>query len=382
MIQKKEYTAFSIDTSIFERQGCRIESGLFNSLSQFKDSSVQIIVTDLVHQELLKHLSINIKTALDRLHTGLNKGISHLIDIKDDLAIIKASLNDLDKIDIMAENRAKRYYESIGAKMINSSEYLNVSGLLEKYFKAKHPFTESGDKKAEFPDAIALMTLEEWAKKNNRKVIVVSADNGWRDFCKGHDRLLWMSNLKDVITFFQPEGHVADFKRFIKAIGIDSFTFFLEKELIKALVHNIDDSDIDIEANSYHEYEYDDVEASYLSHEYSRFSLDDIATDVISISSDKVVFQLYVNVACNVSAEFSFNIYDSIDKDYVHLGSNHYNVDTEYERSVIIELSGPYSDNDLTKMSLISIDVPGRRIYVDFGEIDIDYGDDYLLDSD
>lgn len=382
LAMKNEYAAFSIDTSIFERFGCKIESGLFERLSQFKDSKIKIIVTDLVHQELKKHLAITIKEAIGKLQTGINKGTSHLLLIKDDLNTIKNTIQSFDSVDQIAENRIKEFYEKIGAEMIRSSDYLDISSLLDLYFSAKPPFAQSGNKKAEFPDAIALMTIEGWAQKNDKKVIVVSTDNGWRDYCKDNDRLLCVDDLRNVITRFQPEADVANFRKFIKNIGIDAFSAFLDNELVETIITNRDDSDVDIEANSYHEYEYDDVEVEYLGYEYLGWPNDDIMIDIIRIEANKVVLQLNIVVFCKVSAEFAFSIYDSIDKDYVILGGNHYNINAEYERAVILELIGPYSENNLNKIQLINIDISSNHIYVDFGEIEIDYSDDYYQEYD
>jgi hypothetical protein len=377
MTDNKKYLAFSIDTSVFERYGCKIESGLFESLSQFKKSSIKIIVTDLVHNELKKHISIKIKDAIEKLKTGINKGNNHLLIIKDDLIKLRNTISDIDSVDQIAENRIKEFYEKIGAEMIYSSDYVDLSDLLDLYFNAKPPFSQSGDKKAEFPDAIALNTLDGWAKNKDKNVIVISTDHGWRDYCNDNDRLLWMDDLKNAIIYFQPKIYVVIFRKFIKSIGIENFSEFLDNILVKALIINKDDSDVDIEAHSYHEYEYDDVEIEYLGYEYLGWPNDDIMIDIISIEAEKVVLQLNVNVLCEVSASFSFSIYDSIDKDYVNLGNNYYTINTQYERTVIVELSGPYSENNLSKIKLISIDIPSNQIYLDFGEIEIEDSDDY-----
>jgi hypothetical protein len=53
--------------------------------------------------------------------------------------------------------------------------------VVDMYFKLKAPFEEK--KRAEFPDAIALVSLERWAELNKLKILVVSYDSGWEEYC-------------------------------------------------------------------------------------------------------------------------------------------------------------------------------------------------------
>jgi PIN domain len=78
-----------------------------------------------------------------------------------------------------------------------------ISDLIQKYFQAKPPFSETGKKKNEFPDAIALMSLETWANKNQTKIIVVTSDNDWKNFCKSSERLLAIDDFAGALGLFQ-----------------------------------------------------------------------------------------------------------------------------------------------------------------------------------
>lgn len=380
MLSSNKYNTFFIDTCIYDRFSCIIESGILEQLCQFKDSDVKILVTDTTHNELVKHLSINIEKAIDKLKTAINKGRFHLLNISADLIEIKNKIQDLESIELIAENRILTYYKNIGADIIYASDYLDISLLLKHYFKSLPPFENSKDKKAEFPDAIALMTLEGWAQKNNKIVIVVTDDNGCKDFCNNSKWLHYENNLKNVITSFQPKTYVTKFLNLISSIGHDALSEYLDNDIKKAIIYNAENSDIDIEANCHHEYEYDDTEIEYIGYDFLT-DLCDLRHDIISIDNDKVVFQVIVNIDCKISASFSFSIYDSFDKEYLHLGGNHYSINTKYERTIIIELSGPYADNDLSKMRLSRIDISSNVIHIEFGEIDIYFSDDDYIND-
>jgi hypothetical protein len=48
---------------------------------------------------------------------------------------------------------------------------------MDDYFAGKPPFG-TGDKKAEFPDAITVKVLADWAKSEGAQILVVSGDKG------------------------------------------------------------------------------------------------------------------------------------------------------------------------------------------------------------
>jgi len=85
--------------------------------------------------------------------------------------------------------RFNQFVETTSLEVVEAQSYLIVSDLIQKYFQSEPPFSETGNKKNEFPDAIALISLETWASKNKTKVIVVTSDNDWRNFCQSSDKL-------------------------------------------------------------------------------------------------------------------------------------------------------------------------------------------------
>lgn len=61
LIRMGEFGAISLDTSIFEAQGLKLESGLLKQLDQFLDSSTKLIISEVVKEEVLSHLTKKIK---------------------------------------------------------------------------------------------------------------------------------------------------------------------------------------------------------------------------------------------------------------------------------------------------------------------------------
>ena len=71
---------------------------------------------------------------------------------------------------------------------------------MKRYFAPSAPFQSSGAKKSEFPDAIALLSLEAWAKTRERKILAISKDTGWAEFADHSD---WIDVERDFAEALQ-----------------------------------------------------------------------------------------------------------------------------------------------------------------------------------
>jgi hypothetical protein len=96
--------------------------------------------------------------------------------------------------------------------------------VMNAYFASQDPFEPSGPKKSEFPDAFALVTLEEWALKNDKKVLVVTRDAGCLRACAASDVLVGAASLTEALGALRK----ADASR--KAV-IEEYEHLLAREL-------------------------------------------------------------------------------------------------------------------------------------------------------
>ena len=66
------------------------------------------------------------------------------------------------------------------------------------------------------------MSLEHWAEHAKGKILVVSHDNGWADFCKKSKWLVCIDDLSKALTHFQPhtvaKKVIEDLKRRAKSL--------------------------------------------------------------------------------------------------------------------------------------------------------------------
>src|SRR5260370_35343081 len=65
----------------------------------------------------------------------------------------------------------------------------DIKQLMARYFAAAPPFEGSGKKKNEFPDAIALLSLEAWAKAKSKTILAISNDGGWASFAEDSEHI-------------------------------------------------------------------------------------------------------------------------------------------------------------------------------------------------
>ena len=91
--------------------------------------------------------------------------------------------------------------------------------------------------------------------------------------------------------------------------------------------------------------------------------------------NEEIVFQVGVWIEARAEADFSFQIYDSIDKDYVSLGGAHATVDTNFSSSLLVTIIGDFFGGepayDVETVELL--DIPRS---IDFGEVNPDFSDD------
>ena len=86
-----QFGAISLDTSIFDSQGLKLESGLLKQLEQFRHSSTQLIISEVVKEEVLSHLTKKIKEAQSNIDKSLK-------DAKDYLQVEDSDIENIKKL--------------------------------------------------------------------------------------------------------------------------------------------------------------------------------------------------------------------------------------------------------------------------------------------
>jgi len=369
-----DFAAISIDNCILKGEGYKLDEGLLKQMVQFKNGPVQVIQTDIVHNEAKKHLAESINKARSSIAQTLRAAGKQLKIKKSNIDAASDLLNIPGEDAEIAEARLSDYYEKIGANILRSEEYVDFERLMEMYFSVKAPFESAKDKKAEFPDAIALISLERWAEEQGINIIAVSNDEGWNKFSENSAAIKVVQSLAEAIALFQPHNKVNEIVARIREDALLDEENHVLEVIEREIANSLDGIVIDIEACSNFQYEEDEVYATYVSHE---LLLDDqglVDLKVVRIEDKIVVLQISANVTCEVTASFDFSVFDSIDRDYVGMGSNTYTTEETYNTDILISLTGDFTQA-FDGLEVTEVEVLETIGAVNFGEVEPDWGD-------
>ena len=93
-----------------------------------------------------------------------------------------------------------------GATIAPVEGAVSLADVVRRYFNATSPFSRKEGKKNEFPDALALLSLETWAEANNTLVMVLSRDNDWMDYAANSARLFCLEDINEGLDYFNREA--------------------------------------------------------------------------------------------------------------------------------------------------------------------------------
>lgn len=370
-MNQTEYDAILIDTSIFDANGLRLESGLLSRLEQFADSDIDFIVPDVIENEILNHLDKKIRVARNALEKAINDASSHLFFDGSALNDAKNLIVDSTEIDGLAKSRLDAFLESTKALVIDCDDYVSVGDLLRKYFANEAPFSESGKKKNEFPDAIILMAVEEWADQEGKSVLAVAKDNDWRRYCETSEHIDHTEDLSTALSCFNtataPYALLENLKKSLDISSAGTFLSRVEAGLDTAL----DGFTPDQEADSQFYWEPEGATGRFtsfelLSHDFT----------VIDSDEDWVVLEVWADISVEADGEFSLSAYDGIDKDYVGLSSVTVTAETEFKTEILITISGDLN-GDVNDLDIDDVEVVDPIKSIDFGELELDFSSDY-----
>lgn len=371
-----DFGAITIDNATYKGEGYRFYEGLLAQMRQFKKSPVKVLQTDIVHNEAINHIGQEISKTRSSIEQALRSANKQL-KIKSEVIENARALLSVDGSEAeIAEARLEKYYEFIGAEKIDSGRYADLSRLMEMYFATEAPFESGKDKKNEFPDAIALLALEGWAEENEINIIAVSQDKGWKNFSEGSDRITLVSSLAEALEKFQPHYKVVSIISHIREDSLLDGENHVLEEIEQAIINSVDGCDIWVEASSYMHFEWEDVSASYISHELDKDQDGLVKVRVVSINDEEIVLKVGATVEVEVEASFDFSVRDSIDKDYVGMGGNVCTTTESYHTDILLSLTGDFSQDfdDIDVAEIEVIETIGRA---DFGEVEPDWRSEY-----
>lgn len=367
-----DFAALSLDSNILRGQRYNFAGGILKQLEQFSGSPVEIIQPDVIHFEGVTHLSSEISEALKGARSNL-KALGRYVDVE---GFTSSHLGPQVNPKELAEHKLNQFYKRINGRVIPSSK-ADVSTLMKMYFDSQPPFDTAKDKKHEFPDAVALLALEDWATTNQKRMVLVSKDKGWRAFANNSPLLHVVEDVSDALSLFQPHTKVKELIALLQSEGL----LEINSELFKSISDEIKESAVNqeptIEAESFFNFEYDDVQIEYVGHKFASHTADEkLRVAIVLVEDDKVVLSINTLITIKITAQFAFTQYDSIDKDYVPLGGSVEQRTASYEADVLLHFEGDWTDIPSHQL-LSEIEIQGELESVEFGDIGPDHSHEH-----
>jgi hypothetical protein len=364
-----EYDAILVDTSIFDGNGLRLESGLLGKLKQFSKSPVDFLMPDVISNEIESHLDKKIKVSRSALEKSINDASDHLFFDGSALNVAKNLIVESKEVEGLAQSRLQQFVKETGALLIDCDDYVSVKDLLGKYFQNKPPFSETGKKKNEFPDAIVLLAIEAWAEAEGKIVLAVAKDKDWEAYCEDSDNIDYIEDFSEGLSKFNaataPYALLDNLKDAIEKEGAGRFLTGVEDGLRSAL----DGFTPDQEAESQFYWEPDGSNGWF-----KKFELYDNEFRIIDSDEDWVVIEVWANITVEAEGDFSLSVHDSIDRDYVSLGSVSVTAEAEFESEILITVSGELN-GDINELYIEDVEIVDPITSIDFGTLELDYGE-------
>lgn len=363
----KNYDIILIDTSIFDGNGLRLETGLLGKLRQFNKTPIDVLLPDVIKNEVQAHLEKKIKVSRSALEKSINDARDHLFFDGSALNEAKKLLIDSDEIEKLAQSRLENFIRDTGALEIECNDYVSVAEVLGQYFSNHPPFSEK--KKNEFPDAIVLLAVEDWADREEKSVLAIAKDKDWKSYCENSHNIDYEEDFTAGLASFNeataPFALIEFLTKSLEQDTAESFVIKVESGLKSALDGFTPDQD----AESEFYWEPDGSHGWFES-----FSFIDDTFRIIEADQEYIVLEANAQITVGAEGNFSLSVHDSIDKDYVSIGSTSVSRVETFESSILITISGEFSE-DIEALEVEEVEVVDQIRTIHFGTLEIDYGE-------
>lgn len=366
--------AISLDTCVFTEEGYRLEGGIFKPLEQFKGNTFSLVFSEVTISEVHRHMSKQAEDDRVALTSKLRSfGKSWLIPQEEQARTLDALIGGSTGRAVVAQ-RIKDFGTRCGLVIAKAKSTLDVDALLKGYFSTKAPFEGAADKKSEFPDAIALLSLEGWARQKKVSVLFVTKDKGCQNFCSESDCLVAIDELDDALALIQERKEYLTqelCKKIEQKFSLDGSEEILD-ELKDAIANQIWDIDWipEVESADYFESEMEDVEVLSATLNWSGVGP---KLRAVEFTGHELVVQASIDIEVDATCHFSFQTKDGIDHDMVNIGD----ATVSKKSRASVEVLMTFDIENAENLALTAIELMSSRCRIDFGFVEPDYSNEY-----
>lgn len=364
------YGAISIDSNIFFRYGYKLKNSVISQLQQFKGGGIKVVQSDVVHRECLSHIVEKYEGYEQNIKKSIREINKYSEENSDEIERVLGEIAPLIEPSEKALTKLSSFYDDVGMEIIESNEHVELESIVDMYFNFIPPFEKNEKKRYEFPDAIALKSLESWAKKNDTKILAVSDDKGWAAFAEGNDSIDVINDLAQAMNHLLPQHRMIEMVSLIRENNIldeEELADFFAKDLYETDLYSLD-----LISSSSFAFEIDDI---YAEMDFCLIDKDDdgkIKIVALNIDGNKMTANIMANISINLDLCIDFQKLDPVDKDLVSVSVESVNVTTNYYAEAIVEIILPDEDEAPSKdnVDIVLIDVKSDLKYLYLGDLE------------
>ena len=360
-IVQRRFGAVTVDTNVFDKFGCNLDMRALLALGPLASQhDVRLVFSDIIAGEVKTHIRRAATDQAEKLRTALNhyrkawrrtEAVGDLappIDLEADPTALAA-----DKWDA--------YVDAVGSEIIDSHGRADVGELVRRYFAEEPPFMPTAAKKAEFPDAIALLALEAWAEDEDCLLLAISKDEDWQAYAALSNRIVCVPDFEGTLNRFNTAGRVLvdRLAANLRAGGAEE----LKGEIDQELEYWLSDADFDIEAHSDFHYEVYPESAVIQNWEIVG------EPSVLALEGEEITFSLELECLIAFNARFSLSAWDSVDGEYVALNRQGEEVEELHKVAVTVRVDRRSAPDP----EVLEVEANRRRLTVDFGAVNLDW---------
>ena len=314
-----DFDAITLDTCILERENFNLENGLLSKFEQFsRTPDVAFIISEIVLREVIAHMEEKTKTAISNYNKALKNGLFYRIACD----ITEEKIKSLKKGDEKAivKNRLEEYADKTDLQIISAEN-----------------------------DAIALQSLENWAVKKNKKVLVVSFDKDWQAYCAGNKNLICVKTIEEALSsLYKSQSFVLQLLKDIFS-GHNKYV-----KLMSCINDNIMNSSdrlsINIDVNSSCKYEEDYLEFDF----WDVYFPDAESIEIIDYDEKQKIVSFSISAALIFIVESGYTFYLTDEGDDIKIGDNTFNDELEFNTNLIISMK--LNEGTLECSEIVSVD--------------------------
>lgn len=383
-LKHRRIVGITVDTSIFVQKKFRFEDNPLKALSRLGGKPIRFVLSRTIFEETCRRLAEEMTLTRSNLRKALGPTLGVHGTVSPSREELMQTIVGLETPELAAKKRLQRYVDEANCEIINDVDIVSTQLIFDAYFASKPPFG-SGKKRYEFPDALALFALQITADRLGGNILVVSTDGDWREFCDRSDGLHHIDNLERALDLV----NAAEFK--VRESDIDDVRTAVHRwlagpaesgrDVVEGIVTNaIEGMDYDVSAYSTS----GELEA-YAAGSRPKYikwpDQDEIEIIDVEFDDESSAVRITTSIPLMVSAllivDLSFSLWDSIDKEYISLGSRSVEIDDDISATLIATLEvrpfAKYGD----QVDYIDGDIEIDGPTLELGEVEVFEPDDY-----